>query len=107
MKINSKLRLMTKIETFDAINRSLEAHPRQAEFLEKVQLYCTSSMTKDQALGIKQALINIGLTEFEAIQLLDFNPKSIVCLQLVIEDMEERFTEEALLRILDLFNDNK
>ncbi|AFM98325.1 RNA pol Rpb4 domain-containing protein [Encephalitozoon hellem ATCC 50504] len=107
MKTNSKPTLLSKLEALDVINRSLETHSSHSEFLEKVQLYCTSSMAKTRAQKVKQALTEMGLTEFEAIQLLDFNPKSIVCLQLVIEDMEERFTEDALIGILDLFNDNE
>ncbi|CAD26626.1 DNA-DIRECTED RNA POLYMERASE II 16kDa POLYPEPTIDE [Encephalitozoon cuniculi GB-M1] len=104
MKIKSRPKLLAKVDALDIINRNLESHSDQMELLEKVQLYCKSSMSRDDAARTKQILIDMGLTEFESIQLLDFSPKSIVCLQLVVEDMEERFTDEDLFRILNLFN---
>ncbi|EPR79128.1 RNA polymerase III subunit C17 [Spraguea lophii 42_110] len=44
-----------------------------------------------------------NLYPLEKFQLLNNNPKSLLCLQLIIEEMEERFTEEELEEILNLF----
>ncbi|ADM11557.1 uncharacterized protein Eint_051100 [Encephalitozoon intestinalis ATCC 50506] len=107
MKITGRIRLLSKIDALDIIDNSMESHPGQTEFLEKVRLFCTFSMTRDKAGKVREALMNMGLTEFESIQLIDLNPRSIVCLQLVIEDMEERFSEGDLFKILGLFENDK
>lgn len=51
----------------------------------------------------KSKLKEYGLYEFEIIQLFNFIPKQILHLQLVIEEMEERFDEEKLEKILQIF----
>lgn len=103
--VRTKVKFLTKQEAQDVL---LSAGPRQGPrnvLLEAVLSYCGSSMSKERALQIKQTLMQMGLTEFEAIQIIDSNPRSLLCLQLVIEEMESRFSEEDLLGILDLFKE--
>ena len=107
MKRTSQIKPVTKTEALDMITTHLQSHSGQAAFLEKVLSYCRPPPDMAAAPQAKQTLMEIGLTEFESIQLLDFNPKSILCLQLVIEDMDERFSEDDLLRILGLFNSDE
>lgn len=106
MKRTTRIKLMTKTEAQDMICRHMHSHGGQAAFLDKVLCYCRSPPVPN-VLETKQQLLGMGLTEFESIQLLDFSPKSILCLQLVLEDMDERFSEEDLLAILGLFNTDK
>lgn len=107
MKVNKdSIRFLTKSETLEIVSRKPENRV-YSNFLENVLSYCKTSIDKEEALKIKQALVDVGLTEFEAIQLLDYNPKSFLCLQLIIEEMEERFLEQDLLKILSLFKDRE
>lgn len=43
-----------------------------------------------------------GLFEFEIYQLLDTCPQSLLALQLVIDEMEERYSQEELEAILEV-----
>lgn len=104
MKANKRnVKLLTKPEALEIISLVRSGHKDQSKLLENVSFYCRSSMCKGRALEIKKALMEIGLTEFEAIQVIDCSPKTFLCLQLVVEEMEERFSEEELLEVLDLF----
>lgn len=53
----------------------------------------------------KRKLKDLGLYEFEIIQLINLIPKQILHLQLVIEEMEERFDEDTLGKILKIFEE--
>ncbi|KAF9764507.1 hypothetical protein NGRA_0504 [Nosema granulosis] len=72
---------------------------------ESVMRYCTNDMAYDKIEIKKAELKEIGLYEFEIIQLLNLLPKQILDLQLVIEEMEERFDEFSLDKILNIFQD--
>lgn len=62
--------------------------------------YCKEE--KDTS-DLRNEFINKGLYPFEVYQLINFMPKDLLTLQLIIEEMEERFTEEDLNYILELF----
>lgn len=65
--------------------------------------YCKDCIDLSKCEYIKEQLISKGLLEFEIYQLLDNPPKTLLCLQLVVEEMEERYSEEELNDILALF----
>lgn len=52
----------------------------------------------------KACLMSKGLTEFEAIQLLNNPPRKILDLYVVIEKMEERIAEKDITEILHLLS---
>lgn len=104
MKVCKKsIKFLTKSEALDILSST--GHEPRSKFIESVLSYCKGSVDGTRALEIKETLLGIGLTEFEAIQLIDCSPRSFLCLQLVIEEMEDRFSDEDLTKILGLFKD--
>jgi DNA-directed RNA polymerase subunit F len=105
MKIISKKTVfLTKREVLDSITARPVTDDQNLETMRyTIQEYCKDSQPLDRINRVKGCLKEKKLTEFEIYQLLDIWPKSLLCLQLVIEEMEERFTEDELNEILDLF----
>lgn len=102
MKIHREtIRLLTKAEALETISESIGR--AGSALLENVSAYCADALGRDRALKIKQQLMDAGLMEFEAVQLVDSRPRSLLCLQLVIEEMEDRFSEDNLQKMLRLF----
>jgi hypothetical protein len=100
MHVRSKvLGYLTKAEALEMICDC------DAKSLEDVGGHCGDILPVDAAQRLKKKLLAARLTEFEAIQLIDNAPKNLLCLQLVIEEMEERFSEGELKGILSLFQD--
>ncbi|EQB60075.1 dna-directed rna polymerase ii 16kda polypeptide [Vairimorpha apis BRL 01] len=66
---------------------------------DKLHLFCKNGIEVD-----RMYLKNKGLSEFEIIQILNIKPTQIIDLQLVIEEMEERYNEDELNDILDFLN---
>lgn len=71
------------------------------KFTEDIKLFCGDTENVNNLRGL---LKGKGLAEFEIIQLMNINPKQIIDLQLIIEEMEERYTEDELNEILKMFN---
>ncbi|KAH9385411.1 uncharacterized protein NEMAJ01_0307 [Nematocida major] len=53
---------------------------------------------------LKEKLTSFGITEFEAVQLLNAPPKKVLDLYVVVEELEERLTEEAVGEILSILS---
>lgn len=53
---------------------------------------------------IKEELFRLNLFPFEVYQLLEHKPKNLLILQLIIDEMEERYDDETLNYIINLFN---
>lgn len=70
------------------------------KYFEEVKSFCGDTYTEN---SLRELLKEKGLAEFEIIQLLNIRPNQIIDLQLIIEEMEERYTEEDLNSILKLF----
>ncbi|EHY65277.1 hypothetical protein NERG_01723 [Nematocida ausubeli] len=51
---------------------------------------------------LKEKLLSFGITEFEAVQLLNAPPKKILDLYVIVEELEERLTEESIGEIIAL-----
>ena len=69
-------------------------------------------VTNDEASGqqdcchwetVRSELGEMGLTEFEICNLINIRPKSLVCLQVVVDEMVDRLSSEQMSRILALF----
>jgi DNA-directed RNA polymerase subunit F len=71
------------------------------KFTEEVKSFCGDTKAVDNLRGL---LKGKGLAEFEIIQLMNINPKQILDLQLIIEEMEERYTEADCNEILKMFD---
>lgn len=52
----------------------------------------------------KEWLISKGLTEFEAVHLLNNPPRKILDLYVIIEELEERLTENEMIEILSILS---
>ncbi|KAF7684621.1 hypothetical protein TCON_0164 [Astathelohania contejeani] len=105
MKIlNENVGYLTKSEVIDFIN-STETAPNQKEETMKhyIQEYCADAPPLEVVKEIKEELGRMELTQFEIYQLIEIWPQTLLCLQLVIEEMEERFNENELFSILELF----
>lgn len=70
------------------------------KFTDLVKKFCKSDTYKHE---IYDALKSKQLTEFEIIQLINISPSHIIDLALVIEEVEERYTEDELNDILEIF----
>lgn len=66
--------------------------------------FCSGSYTKEQASTLREALAGFGLMDFEIVNLIDMKPTGLIHLQLVIEEMAERFDEEKMQKIIELFS---
>lgn len=51
----------------------------------------------------KEDLRGMGLTEFEAVQLVNICPRTVLDVHVVVEEMEERLDESQVCKILSLF----
>lgn len=65
---------------------------------------CSSKLDHDKKTYL--LLEKYDLTEMEASKILEIRPKSLLCLQLMIEDMEERYEIDTLLEILEVLKPN-
>lgn len=59
---------------------------------------------ENKEIEIKNYLNNKNFTEFEIQQLIILKPRTILCLQIIIEDMDQRFSTEDLNKILKVIN---
>lgn len=62
--------------------------------------YCRDAF---DANAVEARLREAGLFEFEIYQLLDACPQSLLTLQLIIDEMEERYSQEELENIIEMF----
>lgn len=53
-------------------------------------------------LRLKQTLLGKGLTEPEAVQLLNFPPRKLIDIYVVVQDLDERLAESEIDQMLEL-----
>lgn len=87
------------------VARILSTHKRRGSSDEEtikhlVLEYCKGTCNADAA---EAPLRKAGLFEFEIYQLLDACPQSLLTLQLIIDEMEERYSQKELDSILEMF----
>lgn len=99
-----EISFMSKAEVYNLIELSQIKDIENIDTIKyTITEYCKDSLDITACENIKAQLLEKGLFEFEIYQLLDNPPKTLLCLQLVVEEMEERYTEEELNNILSLF----
>ncbi|KAI5190480.1 hypothetical protein NECID01_0986 [Nematocida sp. AWRm77] len=54
--------------------------------------------------SLKEKLLGFNLTPFEAIQLINTPPKTTLDVYVIVEELEERFTEKDIEKILALLS---
>ncbi|KAM0675411.1 hypothetical protein GVAV_001238 [Gurleya vavrai] len=106
MKIlNKKVKFLSKSNVQQILHEKPKSNNENQETIKMTVLeYCLNSQYSKSEDLIIEKLKFYELTEFEIYQLIDLKPKSLLCLQLVIEEMEERFDENKLNSILEIFN---
>lgn len=71
-----------------------------------IKNFCNESIKSvDKVLEIENRLKSFGLFPLEITQIIDLRPRSLLDLQIIIEEMEERYEIEALESILQLINE--
>lgn len=95
-----KYNFITKDEVLNIINNLPHGNEKQETIKYYLTEYCKDSFKTTE---LRKELEKRKLYEFEIQQLLSFKPKSLLCLQLVIDEMEERFSIEELNEILNLY----
>ncbi|KAI9366355.1 RNA polymerase Rpb4-domain-containing protein [Pilaira anomala] len=73
----------------------------QFELTEYLKGTPCSTQTPEQIANFLQALSKYELTKAEKLQILNWRPRSTVEIYLIIEECEERFSEEDLEEMLD------
>lgn len=66
-----------------------------------------SESTNPQRESVFTELRTMGLTPFEICNLINIKPKNLVCLQVIVDDMLDRLSEEQMNRILETFKENE
>ena len=69
-------------------------------YLEGLKHY--NELRDEHVIDYLQEMKRFNLTKLEKLQILNQRPKSMVELQVLIEENEERFSEEAMDMILDI-----
>ncbi|KAG2237874.1 RNA polymerase Rpb4-domain-containing protein [Thamnidium elegans] len=115
---NIRSALISNYEVLKLLEESQEAQKRvqnadplveYPEHLRTVQFELTeylketpcSTQTPEQVSDFLQALSKYDLTKAEKLQILNWRPKSTVEIYLIIEECEERFSEEDLEEMLN------
>ncbi|KAM0686556.1 hypothetical protein COBT_002219 [Conglomerata obtusa] len=103
--ISTDFKFCTKEEIKEFLTNKPNTNDENQETIKQTVLeYCNQEQQSLPTYYILERLIEKGLTQFEAYQLVDIQPKTLLCLQLIIEEMEERYSEVQLQEILSLFN---
>lgn len=69
----------------------------------KISKFCADSIDAEKSSILRSELSKFGLKEFEIVNLINIKPKGLVHLQIVIEEMSERLSEDQMKSILSLF----
>lgn len=106
MKILQKnIAFLTKADTATILAKHTASGGEDEETIKYlVTEYCKDSPHRDAA---KSKLLAQKLFPFEVYQLLDARPMSLLTLQLIVDDMEERYTEEQLIAILEMLREKE
>lgn len=89
--------LLTKSEVKELMQSSTQ------KIRHKTMKFCSDTYTKEQVCYLKNELRKFGLKEFEIVNLIDLKPTGLVHLDIVIEEMSERFDDKGMQSILELF----
>jgi RNA polymerase Rpb4 len=104
MKIlNERIKFLTKRETFDILVSDNRIGTSDEEIIKyTIKEYCEDALYDCD--DIMEKLQEFKLFPLEIYQLMNTPSKSLLTLQLIIDEMEERYTSKELNEILELFN---
>ncbi|KAI4291117.1 hypothetical protein PAPHI01_0391 [Pancytospora philotis] len=63
------------------------------------------SVSEATIAGISNAVVRLkelGLTEFEAYNIVNVRPANLACLQVIVEEMVDRLSEEQMAEVLEI-----
>lgn len=97
----SAVKLLTHEEVLEKLKQSVP--PTECSQIETMRYAVQSLAGKPHApAALKSPLLALKLTEFEAVQLLNAPPKTMLDLYVVVEELEERLSEPEIAAILSL-----
>lgn len=94
-------KLLTNGEFLEIISESTTKLTRTKA---KLVDFCSNSLDSQKCTLLREKLRDYGLTEFEAVNLINLKPKGLVHLQIGIEEMVDRLSEVQMNEILLLFS---
>lgn len=103
----TKKRFIPKSNVYHQLNRKERETVRERTMVLAIQKICQEPISTDIIYKIKLRLNKFRLFPMEICQLLDVWPRNLLDLQLVIEEMEERFNVGQLETILEIFRANE
>lgn len=95
---------LTKSEIKEILNSQSKTSFENVETIKFSALEYCSNNVLSSIEHIKAKLKEFDLFDFEIIQIIDIIPKSFLDLQLIIEEMEERYTVDQLQQIIEIIN---
>ena len=99
----ARSKFLTKREVLDIVESSGCSGSDQEETIKYlVKEYCRDALPPS---NVGERLAAMGLFPFEVYQLINAPPRTLLALQLVIDEMEERYTHGELEDILKLFSE--
>ncbi|KAI5165078.1 hypothetical protein NEIRO03_0112 [Nematocida sp. AWRm78] len=101
--IKEESRLLTHEEMKDLLEKCRPI--KRCTEIETMKYTVQSIINKPHApLALKEKLLGYGITEFEAVQLINTPPRKILDLYVIVEELEERLTEENIGEIIALLS---
>ncbi|KAI5191779.1 hypothetical protein NEMIN01_1670 [Nematocida minor] len=96
-----------KMLAYEEVKERLEKYVQDTKCtqMETMKYVVQSVINRPHApVKLKEKLLAFGVTEFEAVQLLNNPPKKILDLYIIVEELEERLSEESIGEILALLS---
>lgn len=93
--------------TYDEVKERLEKCKGQKKYteIETIKYVIQSVVNRPHApTSLKKNLLDFGLTEFEAVQLLNNPPAKVLDLYVIVEELEERISEKEIGEIIGLLS---
>lgn len=92
-----------RLLTYEEVKDRLDKYKKKGKStgIETIRYVIQSVLCKPHApLSLKEKLLGFGITEFEAVQLLNNPPMKILDLYVIVEELEERLSEKEIGEIL-------
>lgn len=114
---NDKSAMLSNYEVLNLLNDMHRGQSRQSKMQTnlatisyEITQYLENSACAKQSpeiiANLMKALKPFKLTKAESIQLLNLRPKTAVEIQLIVEESEERLTEEQIYELLDIMKEH-
>lgn len=102
MKILNKTKtILSPQEVYDILTNTETSNDTSVETIKYlIKEYCKNNNINSDVIDVLETM---NLFPFEIYQLCQHKPSNLITIQLIVDEMEERYTEEELNNILKLF----